>query len=167
MERYMGCDVHAASCTFSVLNAGGKRLRRDVVETNGEALIGYLHQIAGSLHLCVEESEWTRWLVEILSPHVVELVVFRPEWKPGWKSDRIDADDLAERMRARRVGSPVFKEPERFATLRELARAYSMITRDVTWAKNRQKSFYRARGVKCEGRAVYEPEGRVDLARGV
>lgn len=61
----------------------------------------------------------------------------------------------------------MFKDPEAYATLRELARAYGMITRDLTRAKNRLKSFYRARGVNCEGGAVYRPEGRVELARGL
>lgn len=77
MERYLGGDVHAASCTFSVLNESGKQLRRDVVETNGQALVGYLKQQPGSLHLCIEEGEWSQWLYEILSPHVAELVVYR------------------------------------------------------------------------------------------
>ena len=77
MERYLGMDVHAASCTVAVLSAAGKLLRRDVVETNGGALIQYLRQIAGNLHLCVEESEWSQWLSEILRPLVKELVVFR------------------------------------------------------------------------------------------
>ena len=77
MERYIGGDVHAASVTFDVLSETGKQLRRDVVETNGKALIGYLQQIAGHLHLCIEESEWSQWLYEILSPYVAELVVYQ------------------------------------------------------------------------------------------
>ena len=40
MERYLGADVHAASVTFSVLNESGRQLRRDVIETNGKALVG-------------------------------------------------------------------------------------------------------------------------------
>ncbi|NIP97069.1 MAG: IS110 family transposase [Akkermansiaceae bacterium] len=87
MERYLGGDVHAASVTFSVLNESGKQLRRDVVETNGQALVGYLKQQPGNLHLCIEEGEWSQWLYEILSPHVAELVVYRGQWQPGPKSD--------------------------------------------------------------------------------
>ena len=83
MERYLGADVHAASVTFCVLDASGKQIRRDVVETNGKALVGYLQQLSGNLHLCLEEGEWSQWLYEILSPHVAELVVYRSEWKPG------------------------------------------------------------------------------------
>lgn len=63
--------MHAASVTFSVLDASGKQIRRDVVETHGKALVGYLQQLPGNLHLCLEEGEWSQWLYEILSPHVV------------------------------------------------------------------------------------------------
>ncbi len=40
VERYLGGDVHAQSVTFSVLDASGRQIRRDVVETNGQALVG-------------------------------------------------------------------------------------------------------------------------------
>jgi hypothetical protein len=69
MDRYVGVDVHASSCTFAVLNSSGKLLRRDVVETNGAALVGYVKRTSGNVHLCLEESGWSQWLVEILSPH--------------------------------------------------------------------------------------------------
>ena len=160
MERYLGMDVHAASCTFSVKDAAGKWIHRNVVvETNGRALIGYLKQQPGRLHLGLEESEWAHWLHEILSPHVAELVVMRAERSTGSKSDAIDADGLAERMRTGRVGQPVFKA-QRYAKLRELARVYRAMTADVTRTKNRLKSCYRRRGVACRGTAIYNPKTR-------
>src|SRR3989442_8746624 len=55
MERYLGADAHAASVTFCMLDASGKQIRRDVIETNGKALVGYLQQQAGNLHLCIEK----------------------------------------------------------------------------------------------------------------
>ena len=106
MERYIGGDVHAASVTFSIRSEGGKILRRDVVETNGQALVGYLSQQPGNVHLCIEEGEWSQWLHEILSPHVAELVVYRARWAPGSKSDKHDADDLSERIRTGKIGCP-------------------------------------------------------------
>ena len=160
VERYLGMDVHAESCSFCVLEASGKELRRDVVETNGQALIHYLKQFSGGLHLCYEESEWAGWLWEILSPHVAELVVFRGERKKGAKSDAIDARRLAERIRTGQVGTPIFKAPRRFAKLRELAQVYGLLTRDVARAKNRLKSRFRRRGVRCSGDEVYGFDGR-------
>jgi transposase len=165
MERYLGGDVHAASVTFAVLNETGKQLRRDVVETNGKALIGYLHQLPGNLHLCIEESEWSQWLHEILSPHVAELVVYRGEWKPGLKSDAIDAHGLAEKLRTGQIDRPVYKDARLFPALRDRARTYTMLTRDVARVKNRLKSFFRSRGLPCTGSALYKVEERAKQAR--
>ena len=39
MERYLGLDVHAASCTLAVVSQTGKRLKDFPVETNGQALV--------------------------------------------------------------------------------------------------------------------------------
>lgn len=164
MERYLGADVHAASVTFCVLDASGKQLRRDVVETNRKALVGYLQQLAGRLHLCLEESEWSQWLYEILSPHVAELVVYRGEWKPGQKSDAIDAHGLAEKLRTGRIDRPVYKA-RLFTALRDRARTYTMVTRDVARVKSRLKSFFRSRGLPCTGAAVFQPEARAKRAR--
>jgi len=165
MERYLGADVHAASVTFCVLDASGKQLRRDVVETNGKALVGYLQQIPGTLHLCIEEGEWSQWLYEILSPHLAELVVYRGEWKPGQKSDAIDAHGLAEKLRTGRIDRPVYKDGRLFTALRDRARTYTMVTRDVARVKSRLKSFFRSRGLPCTGEAVFRAEERAKRAR--
>lgn len=164
MERYLGADVHAASTTLCVLDASGRQIRRDVIETNGKALVGYLQQLAGSLHLCIEEGEWSQWLYEILSPHVAELVVYRGEWKPGQKSDAIDAHGLAEKLRTGRIHRPVFKDAKQFTALRDRARTYTMVTRDVARVKSRLKSFFRSRGVPCAGESVFKGEERAKRA---
>jgi len=75
MERYLGLDVHAASCTLAVVSESGKRLRDLVVETNGRALIEALRVIPGRKCLRVEGGTQSFWLYEILRPHVAELVV--------------------------------------------------------------------------------------------
>jgi transposase len=160
MERYLGLDVHAESCTFSVLGESGKEIRRDVVETNGKALVGFLKQLPGQLHLCVEEGEWSPWLYEILSPHVAQMVVVWPEAKRGAKSDALDARGLAERLRTGRLGRVVFKAPRQFAKLRELARVYGLLTRDVARTKNRLKSLFRRRGILCPGDEIFHSKVR-------
>ena len=38
MERYIGLDAHASSCTLAVVGPSGKRLGSHVVETNARAL---------------------------------------------------------------------------------------------------------------------------------
>lgn len=55
MERYIGIDVHAASCTLAVVSERGKLLRTMVVETNGEALVDAVRGIAGRRRVVFEE----------------------------------------------------------------------------------------------------------------
>lgn len=165
MERYIGLDVHAASTTLAVLGPSGKRLRSQVVETNGRALRQALQAIAGEKHVCLEEGEQSGWLYEILSPHAHRVVVARQTQSRGQKSDVRDAFALADQLRTGTVETPVFKERGRFGTLRELTRAYGLVAQDVVRTKNRLKSAYRSRGVSVTGSKVYEPSARDDWLR--
>ncbi len=160
MERYLGLDVHKASTTCVVLSAHGKRLRRDRVETSGEALVAHVKSLGGELSICLEESEWSEWLAEILSPHAREVVVCRPPWRPGAKSDRIDAADLAERLRTGKAGVPVYKASRRWARLRESVRVYGKLTQDLVRAKQRLNSLFRRRGVEVPSGEIYDSERR-------
>ena len=45
MDRYIGLDAHASSCTLGVLGPSGKRLGSHVVETKAKALIEVLRSI--------------------------------------------------------------------------------------------------------------------------
>jgi transposase len=165
MDSYIGADVHRASVTLEVQNASGKRVRRDVVATNGHVLVQYLKQIPGKRYLVIEEGEWSQWLYEILSPHVTQMVVYRREWRPGSKNDAVDAHDLTEKLRKGDIKRAVYKDAKRFTELRAAARTYTMLTRDVARVKNRLKSFFRSRGIACAGETVYKPNGREELAK--
>ena len=75
MERYIGMDVHAASCTLAVISEKGRKLKDFPVETNGQALVEAIRMIPGHKHLVFEEGLQSAWLYETLSPHVDEIVV--------------------------------------------------------------------------------------------
>ncbi len=161
MQRYLGIDVHSKSSTIYVMSAAGKKVRQDVVETNGQALLGYLAQIPGQLHVCLEEGEWSAWLHEILEPRVAELVVEQPQSKTGSKSDAIDARDLAEHLRTGQIKTEVYKAPRRFTQLRELARTYDMLTVDSGRVKNRLRSAFRRRAVGYPGHGLAAQSGAI------
>ncbi len=161
MDRYIGIDVHRDSSTVVVLNAKGKRTRRDVVDTNGRTLVRYLQQLSGTLHVCIEESPWSEWLHEVLSPTVAELVVYQAEWQPGPKNDAMDAQGLAEKLRLGQTGPGNFKAPASYhRELREWARTYQALMLDVARCKNRFKAQFLRRGIGCTGSTVYDPTQR-------
>jgi hypothetical protein len=75
MERYIGLDVHAASCTLAAISQTGKRLQNSPVEANGEALVEAIWMIPVRRGLVFEEGPQSAWLYETLCPHLDEMVV--------------------------------------------------------------------------------------------
>jgi Transposase len=94
----------------------------------------------------------------VLKPHVAELVVCNPRknalLKDGNKSDRIDARRLAELLYLKKL-SPVYHGETGVRMLRELARSYLTIVKDLTRVMIRVKAVYRSWAIPCAGRDVY------------
>ena len=160
MERYIGLDVHAASCTLAVVSEKGRKLRDFPVETNGQALVEAVRMIPGHRHLVLEEGLQSAWLYETLSPHVDEIVVTGVTQSRGSKSDKRDAYGLAEKLRVGDLDKPVFKAPRQFTQLRELSRIHLTLVGDVVRVQSRIKSLYRSRGIFVSGMNVYGPHHR-------
>jgi len=160
MERYIGLDAHATSCTFAVLSERGRRLDSAVVETNGRALVKSLRSVPGDKHLRLEEGTQSAWLYEVLQGHVRELVVTHAyERKRGPKDDQRDAFHLAESLRIGAV-SPVYKDRGQLSELRAHADVYAKLVTYVVRAQNRLKALFRSRGVQVVGGAVYTQRDR-------
>jgi len=54
-DRYLGLDVHAASCTVTVISEKGRKHRDFPVETNGQVLVEAIRMVPGHKHLVFEE----------------------------------------------------------------------------------------------------------------
>jgi transposase len=162
MERYIGLDAHAASCTLAVVSETGRRLKDFAVETNGQALVEAVRMIPGRKHLAFEEGLQSAWLYETLSPHVYEAVVVGVTESRGPKSDKRDAYGLAEKFRVGGIDKRIFKAPRQFTRLRELSRIHMTLVGDVIRVQSRIKSLYRSRGVMVSGLNVYSVGRRGD-----
>lgn len=160
MDKYMGLDAHAASCTLAVVSAGGRRLREQVLDTDAGALGKAVRAVRGRRHLCLEEGTHSAWLYEVLEPCVDELVVTRGVRTRGVKDDRRDAFALAEALRVGQLDEVIYKPGRRLRLLRELARMHRMISGDLIRVRNRVKATFRARGIATAGRGVYRRSER-------
>lgn len=160
MDRYIGLDAHASSCTLGVLSASGKRLGSHVVETNAKCLIEVIRALPQPRHLCVEEGTLASWLYEVLSPHVEEMVVAAVPESRGSKSDQLDAFGLAEGLRIGAIKRKVYKERGEFTALGYRVKAHRLLVSDTVRVQNRIKSLLRSRGVQVAGSAVYSTMGR-------
>ena len=160
MDRYIGLDVHASSCTAAVIGPSGKKLQCQVLETNAKALIDFICTIPKNRRLIFEEGTHSSWLYEVLSPHVQELVVVGVRRSQGPKDDEGDAFGLAEDLRIGSVKVRVYKKRGGFATLGHLVRAHGTLVTDMVRCQNRIKSLLRSRGIPTGGKQVYSTGGR-------
>jgi transposase len=171
MERYIGIDVHSRTSTVAVMGPSGKRIRCEVVETSGAALVAALLRVAGRRHVCLEEVEQSEWLAEVFRPHCEELVVdatCEQRDRSESKSDERDAWGLADRLRMGQVKRQVYKSGPRLAGLRDAVRGYVMVVGDIVRVKNRLRAVCRARGlVVDDGEELYAAERREERLAGL
>lgn len=161
--KYIGLDVHQATISAAVLDSTGKLVMESILETKAATILQFLQGLRGSLHVAFEEGTCAAWLHDLLKPHVTQVLVCDPRknalLKAGNKSDRRDARKLADLLRTGLL-SAVYHEDHGLRTLRELARSYLALNRDVTRVMNRLKAVYRSWAIPCTGQQVYAPRYR-------
>src|SRR5882724_5519557 len=164
-EKYIGMDVHPATISVAVMDAGGKLIMECLLETKAATIVEFIRGLHGALSLTFEEGTSAAWLHDLLKPHVSRLVVCDPRknalLKDGSKSDRIDARKLAELLRTHQL-RPVYHGEHGVRTLKELGRSYLTLTQDVTRVMNRIKALYRSWAIPCSGASVYAPRHRAE-----
>ena len=156
--KYIGMDVHKEAIVIAVLNESGKLVMESVIETKASSILQFLHGLRGELHVTWEEGTWAAWLYDLLQPQVQHIVVCNPRrnalLKEGSKSDKVDAQKLADLLRTGML-RPVYHGENGLRTLRELGRSYQTISKDLTRVMNRLKALYRGWGIACAGTQVY------------
>ena len=161
--NYIGLDVHQEAISIAVRNGAGKLVMESIIETKAATVVQFLQGLRGELPVTLEEGTWEAWLYDVLRPHVQEIVVCNPRrnalLKEGSKSDRVDASKLSELLRAGLL-RPVYHGENGLRTLRELARSYQTISKDLRRVMNRLKALYRSWGIPCAGTQVYSPRYR-------
>jgi transposase len=156
--KYIGLDVHQATISAAVRDAAGNLVMEAILETKAATILQFIHGLRGSLHVTCEEGTSAAWLHDLLKPHVTEVLVCDSRknalLKAVNKNDRVDARKLAELLYLNKL-NPVYHGEAGVRTLRELARSYLAITRDLTRVMNRLKAIYRSWAIPCAGQQVY------------
>ena len=163
--KYIGMDVHQATISAAVRDSSGNLVMEATLETKAETILEFVHGLRGSLRVSFEEGTCAAWLHDLLQPHVTEVMVCDSRknalLRVGNKNDREDARKLSELLFLNQL-HPVFHGETGIRTLKELARSYLTITRDLTRVMNRLKAIYRGLGIACAGQQVYAPRYRAE-----
>jgi len=134
-----------------------------IIETKTITILQFIQGIRGELHVTLEEGTWAAWLYDLLQPHVYKVVVCDPRrnalMKEGSKSDKVDARKLANLLRTGMLRS-VYHGENGLRTLRELARSYQTMSKDLNRVMNQLKALFRGWGIACAGMQIYDPRYR-------
>ena len=160
---YVGMDVHRASIEIVVLNGAGKVVMTSTVETGAERVRSFLKQLRGKVYVTFEEGTQANWLHDVVRSLVTEVVVCDPRHnkllQSGNKSDRVDAQKLAELLRNGSLRG-VYHGDNGVRMLKELVRTYDCLVSDTTRVMNRLKAIYRGRAIACAGHDIYRQDRR-------
>ncbi len=141
--KYIGMDEHKEAIVIAVLNGSGKLVMESVIETKASSILQFIHGLRGELHVTWEEGTWAAWLYDLLQPQGEQVLVCNPRRNAflteGSKSDKVDARKRAELLRTGML-RPVNQGENGLRTLRELARSYQTLSKDLTRVMNRLKA---------------------------
>src|SRR6478736_5045983 len=148
-EKYIGLDVHQATISVAVRDSQGNIIMESILETKASTILDFFAGLRGRLSVTFEEGTSAAWLYDLLKPRVAEVLVCNPRknaaLKQGNKNDKMDARKLSERLRLKDLQS-VYHGENGVRMLRELARSYLTIVKDLTRVMSRVKALYRSVG---------------------
>lgn len=155
---YVGMDVHQASIVIVVLNGAGKVVETSSLQTGASAVRSYLQRLKGKVFVTFEEGTQAQWLYDVVQPLVTQVIVCDPRQNrllaSGNKSDRIDAQKLAELLRNGSLKA-VDHQDHGVRVLKELVRNYECLVQDTTRVMSRLKAIYRGKAIACKGHEIY------------
>lgn len=159
--QYLAFDVHKATVVASLRDASGRIVMKATVATEAKAIVRLVESAGPRVHVAFEEGTQAQWLHDLLIDHAERVVVcnVRGQSETENKSDRIDADELSDRLRVGRLKSVYHGAPE-VLTLKELVRSYSGLVSDSTRVMLRIKAIFRGRAIGTSGVSVYRESQR-------
>jgi len=158
--KYIGADVHSTTCFFSVLNQDNTVWCKKRINTTEGDITCFLQTIPGKKVITFEETNLSRWMYQLIKPHVDKVIVCNPGrntfTKSGPKTDGIDATHLAHLLLSGYL-HPVYHGDDPREHFRDLVSGYKDLIQDLVRQKNRYKALYRGDGIKLpKGKRAYK-----------
>jgi len=163
--RYVGLDVHREVLQACILDAQGRCLERHRFDLTRANLEAFIHERLGPQDRVALEATTNTWaVVDLLEPHVAEVVVGNPlrtraiaEAKV--KTDKVDAEVLAQLLRCDYLPR-VWQPDAATRRLRELSAHRAGLVADQTRLKNRIHSLLAQRLIRPPLAVLFSERGR-------
>lgn len=159
--KFIGMDAHSRTSFFAVLGKSGRVLKRMRVRTQEDEILGFVRSIKGEKKLVFEEGVMSQWLYLLLKDEVAELVVCKPVKRDGAKTDRLDAEEIADLLRVGRLKT-VFHSDDVLMSLRVIVSGYRDVIEELKRAKNRYRAIYRETAIRVKSSDFYDSPEYLD-----
>jgi transposase len=165
---FAGLDIHKRVVEAAVLDDRGQLIHRERFECDREQLVSFARRRLRDARVAVEATTNTWAVVDVLQPHVREIVVSNPlrtraiaEAKV--KTDKVDALVLAQLLRADFLPS-VWQPDDTTRERRRLTAARAALVADRTRHKNRIHAVLAQRLIRPPVDELFGKRGRAFLA---
>lgn len=138
---YVGLDLHKKKIVYCVKKSSGRTVDSGEIESNRHGLRQWAQSMKRPWIGAMEATLFTGWVYDFLKPYAHELQVANPILARAIaaskkKSDRLDAEKLAELSRCDLLPLCYMAEPE-IRELRRVLRYRNLLVREATRFKNR------------------------------
>jgi transposase len=138
---YVGLDVHKKTVVWCAKRVDGTRVGRGVVAARRAELAKWLKTLPQPWMGVMEATLFTGWIYDFLKPHAVDLKVAHPLMMRAIaaskkKNDRVDADKLADALRANLVPECHMASAE-IREMRRVLRFRNLLVRQSVRMKNK------------------------------
>lgn len=139
--HYVGMDVHKKTIAYCVKTAGGQLRGEGVIPATRAGLDGWVAERSQPWVGAMEATLFTGWVYDHLAPHARELKVAHPLMLKAIacskkKSDRIDAEKIADLLRANLLPE-CYMAPTPIRELRRVLRYRQLLVNESTRMKNK------------------------------
>lgn len=139
--HYVGLDVHKKVIAYCVKTRAGRLRGQGVIPATREGLDAWLDERRGSWVAAMEATLFTGWIYDYLAPHARELKVAHPLMLKAIaaskkKSDRIDAEKIADLLRADLLPE-CYMAPTEIRELRRVLRYRNLLVSEAVRMKNK------------------------------
>jgi len=171
---YLGMDVHQNHCVLGEMDSTGEFRGTSTFPTSETRIVNALESIkAKEKVLTLEEGNLARWVAQVASPYVTEVLVCDPKenaliYKGSHKEDKIDTRKLCRLLRIGELKRVYQAETDERAIFKAAARHYMDLRKQQITLKQKIKAMYTYWGViNVAGEAVYSMKKRHEYLKEV
>lgn len=159
--HYVGLDLHKNTIVICVKSVDGRILEQRTIPARRQALTEWARQRTVPFVAAMEATIFTGWVYDTLKPFALDLKVAHPLMLRAIvaskkKNDRVDAQKLADALRANLLPECYIAPPE-FRELRRVLRYRQLILTQSTRMKNRISGLLLECGIPYDSHRLHFP----------